>query len=264
MSAARGIGGEAPGALARALDFQRATLEQVAERVEPIDEGFVVRTPSLPLVWSANHVRITRPVTFSRALELAEAHLGDLPYRQLMIEHAGTGWKLERPFAEGGWEVDREVVMQLLGPLDGEAGDAGVIKAGEEPVLGLMRRWVGEDDSIELMPSGLDQVVEFTRRVARGRNARRFGVTGERGGLAAITVLYSDGTVAQVEDVYTVPEERNRGYARALVTRAARLARKGGHEVVFIVADDKDWPKRLYARVGFMPIGWTWAIHRAG
>ena len=67
------------GALARALEFQQATLELVTERVEAIDQGLVVRHSALPFVWSANHVRITEPVTFAQALELAETHLGDLP-----------------------------------------------------------------------------------------------------------------------------------------------------------------------------------------
>lgn len=264
MSVARATRGAAGGALERALDFQRATLKLVAERIEPIDQGWVVSAPSLPRVWSTNHVRITQPVTFSDALELAETHLGNLPYRQLMIEHEPTGRRLEKRFAEEGWRVEREVVMQLLGKLEPAVGDVEVVEAGEERVMGLMRRWVGEDESLELTPGGLDQVVEFARRVVRARSAQMLGVAGERGGLASIATLFSDGEVAQVEDVYTVPEERNRGYARALVTRAGRLARKSEHEIVFIVADDKDWPKQLYARIGFMPIGWTWAVHRDG
>ena len=54
-------------ALARALEFQRAILELVAERVDPIEAGWVIRDRSVPLVWSANHVRIARPVSFSEA-----------------------------------------------------------------------------------------------------------------------------------------------------------------------------------------------------
>lgn len=233
-------------------------------RVEPIDLGWLVRDPSLPLVWSANHVRIARAVTFAEALALAEAHLGDLPYRQLMIEHEPTGRRLERSFAEAKWEVDREVLMELVREPDREAELGLVIEADEEPVMELMRRWIGEDETIELTPDGLDQVVEFSRREARARNARLLGVRGAHGSLAAITMLYSDGTVAQVEGVYTVPEERGRGYARALVTRAARTAREQGHQFVFIVADEDDWPKRLYRKVGFEPIGLSWALHRGG
>ena len=37
-----------------------------------------------------------------------------------------------------------------------------------------------------------------------------------------------------------------------------------GHELIFIVADDDDWPKDLYARLGFDPIGRAWAFTRPG
>jgi GNAT superfamily N-acetyltransferase len=252
------------GAFQRAVEFERATLGLVTARVEPIAEGWVVREPALPLVWSANHVSIARPVSFAAALELAEAHLGDLPYRQLMIEHDDTGRRLEQSFADQRWEVDREVVMQLQREPDRVVDASGVIEADEEPVMGLMRRWIGEDESIELTPWGLDQVVEFTRRRARARRTWLFGVPGEHGGLAAITMLYSDGTVAQVEDVYTVPEERKRGHGRKLVTKAVEVARATGHELVFIVADADDWPRNLYRRIGFEPIGRRWALHRGG
>jgi ribosomal protein S18 acetylase RimI-like enzyme len=250
------------GAFQRANEFERGTLELVARRVEPIAEGWVVREPSLPLVWSANHVRITRPVTFAGALELADAHLGDLPYRQLMIEHQATGRRLEQAFADQRWEVDRELVMQLVREPDREVELASVIDADEQPVMGLMRRWIGEDESIELTPSGLDQVVDFTRRTARARDTRLFGTDGQLGSLAAITMLFSDGVVAQVEDVYTAPEERGRGHARALVSKAVAVARAAGHALVFIVADADDWPQHLYRRIGFEPIGRRWALHR--
>ena len=249
---------------ARALGFQRATLGLVAEEMETIDAGWVVRHPSLPLVWNANHVRISRPVRFSEALELAEAHMGDLPYRQIMIEHEVTGARLERSFAEQGWEVDREVVMELVRPPDREVDLGDVIEAPEEPAMELMRRWIGEDPEIELTPSGLDQVVEFTRRVVRARGARLLGVPGRHGALSGITMVFSDGAVAQVEDVYVVPEERGHGHGRAMVARAAELAREGGHELTFIVADADDWPQRLYRKVGFEPVGRTWALHRGG
>ena len=36
-----------------------------------------------------------------------------------------------------------------------------------------------------------------------------------------------------------------------------------GTELVFIVADDDDWPKDLYGRLGFEPIGRAWVVHRA-
>jgi hypothetical protein len=40
-------------------------------------------------------------------------------------------------------------------------------------------------------------------------------------------------------------------------------AQERGAEVVFIVADDDDWPKHLYARLGFVPVGRKWTFHKA-
>jgi predicted GNAT family acetyltransferase len=67
--------------------------------------------------------------------------------------------------------------------------------------------------------------------------------------------------VAQIEDVFTAPEARRRGFARALITHAVQQALAGEHDLVFIVADDNGWPKQLYRRIGFEPIGRSWAFH---
>ena len=63
---------------------------------------------------------------------------------------------------------------------------------------------------------------------------------------------HSDGVIAQVEDVATLRDFRRRGLARATVTAAVDAALAMGHEAIFIVADDDDWPKDLYARLGFL------------
>ena len=77
----------------------------------------------------------------------------------------------------------------------------------------------------------------------------------------AITKLRTAGGIAQVEDVYTVPEARGRGFARALVSHAVELARAGDPDLIFITADDNDWPQQLYARIGFRPLGRIWLFH---
>jgi predicted GNAT family acetyltransferase len=77
-----------------------------------------------------------------------------------------------------------------------------------------------------------------------------------------MTNLRSDGTIAQVENVYTAPGARGRGYARTLVAYVAVLAADGEPALTFITADANDWPKDLYGRLGFKPIGSTWLFHR--
>ena len=39
-------------------------------------------------------------------------------------------------------------------------------------------------------------------------------------------------------------------------------ARGAGHPLVFLVADDEDWPKELYGRLGFEPRGHSWELVR--
>jgi GNAT superfamily N-acetyltransferase len=154
--------------------------------------------------------------------------------------------------------VERDVVMVLSGPADRPA-DTGVDDAGEDEVAELMRRWYGDD---EPNTAEIDQLVDYGRRESRALGDRLLGVRSGDGQLVAITKLRSDGRTAQVEDVYTVPEARGRGFARALVSRAADLARGAGNDLVFIVADDADWPKLLYERLGFRSAGFLWQFHR--
>jgi len=69
--------------------------------------------------------------------------------------------------------------------------------------------------------------------------------------------LMSHDAVGQVEDVSTLPAFRNRGYARAVVSAAVTASRDAGHALTFIIADEDDWPRRLYAKLGFAPVGTT-------
>jgi ribosomal protein S18 acetylase RimI-like enzyme len=74
---------------------------------------------------------------------------------------------------------------------------------------------------------------------------------------AGVAKLYSDpaGTIGQVEDVVTLPEHRNRGHARAVVLGAAQASRDAGHELTFLWADEDDWPRKLYVKLGFDVVG---------
>ena len=35
-----------------------------------------------------------------------------------------------------------------------------------------------------------------------------------------------------------------------------------GADLVFLVADDRDWPKQLYSKLGFDPVGRFWQFTR--
>lgn len=244
--------------LARVLAFARANLGKTADEMRAIEAGWVVSTPSLPFVWGVNHVRVALPLTFEALVELADEQLAGSRYVQIGIENQDAGPHLEEEFAAAGWKTEREVYMVLAASPDREADTSIVVDAGEDEMLEVMKRWHGED---ELSAVGLAQLVEYSRREARACGDRLLGVRSDDGQLVAISKLRTDGSTAQVEDVYTVPEARGRGFARALVSRAAELALDAGNDLIFISADDNDWPKQLYARIGFRALGRVWQFH---
>jgi GNAT superfamily N-acetyltransferase len=245
-------------ALARVLAFLRANLARTADELRPIEGGCVVRSPSLPAVWSINHLRMALPLGFESIVELADQQMYSCPYLQIVLETQDTGPTLEEEFRDARWKTERELLMSLSTGPDRDADTGIVADAGEAEVADVMRRWYGED---ELDPRALAQLVEFSRRESRVCRDRLLGVRSSDGQLVAIGKLRGDGRVAQVGDVYTTPEARGRGFGRAVVTRAVELARYAGHDLIFINANDNDWPKELYARIGFRPLGRLWQFH---
>jgi GNAT superfamily N-acetyltransferase len=252
--------------LATVLDFQRQTVKLVADEVLDIDEGWLVRTPSLPDVWWLNHLRIRVPISYEHVKELCRRHLLSR-FDQVFLEGEAGGDRVARKFRARGWEVDVDLHSVLVHDPDRGAdrlpgGRVLIIEPGMDETLALMERWLVEEETLRLTSDGLRQLVESMRLVWGARRGVRLGVRGPGGRLLAMTHVFSDGRVAQVEDVYAVPEARGRGYGRALVARAVEVAHEGGHELTFIVADDNDWPKQLYAKVGFEPVGRSWLLHR--
>lgn len=214
----------------------------------------------MPLVWSLNYVEVAVALDGAEAVALADKHLGDLSYRHLCVTEP-TGERLSAELVSQGWRVEHNVVMALARDPDRQVDTSAVVEAGETEALELMRDWTGEAPELRESPDGHRQVLEACRRTWRVRHAQRVGVLDPDGALAGITMVFSDGVVAQVEDVYVVPGQRGQGLGRVLVTHAVRLAREAGHELVFIMADDQGWPKQLYAKVGFEPVGRTWTLH---
>ena len=247
-------------ALPTALAFLRRTAELAGDHTRAFDAGCVVRTPSLPRVRFLNHLRLSGLTTYAQAVELVEEHLGDLHYRQLVVEHEASARRLEQPLRADGWTCDLDVLMVLARPADREADTGGVVEVDRDATSELMREWVSGDP--EMTPEQVDEVIAATARRARVGDATNLGIRDEAGELVAMTKLYSDGAAAQVENVYTVPAWRNRGCARRLITRAIAIAGETGHELVFIEADDNGWPKQLYARLGFDSVGRIGVFHR--
>jgi len=263
FSLARGIGsGQGDGdaaAFGRIRAALAESLGQLAEEMEPTAWGWVVRTRSLARVWTLNQMLVRAPVEAEELAGLAETHQGDLGYRHVVVEDDAVAAALAPALQARGWQMDREVIMALAEEPDRRVETGAVEVIGEQEMLGLMQRWLREERP-ETSARGVEEVAEYNRREGRLWGETSFGV---RQGGEAVAVTKGRGRhgIGWVEDVYTVPEARGRGYARALVTHATDRAREG-NDLTFIVADENDWPRTLYGKIGFRPVGWMRTFHR--
>jgi GNAT superfamily N-acetyltransferase len=237
---------------ATVLAFERQTLSGSADTVEPHPLGALVLTPSLDAVWSLNALIVDEPrpeLTLDEVERVFDERFAGHRFASALFHDDATAARVEAEARERGWKVEKEVAMVLAREPDRVADTSSVREAAKDEVMALMSAWFA-DDHAKQGEAVLRQLDEYAEREWRSRPPRAF-VAGDA---QATCKLWSDGATAQVEDVYTAPGARGHGHARALVTRAVEVAREEGHELVFIVADEEDTPKELYARLGFDPV----------
>lgn len=239
--------------LARIHRFERE-IELAGPDEIPSPLGYAVVTQELPLRHDSNFLFLERDAGAEEAVAEADRILGGAgrDYRVILTFDEGVGERLRPTFDELGWRTMRHVFMaQRRNPE--KSVDLGVVKEVDQAALrpGRQREILAQPwGSPELAQELLDSKLHLCRRA----ETRFFGVEVE-GEIVAWTDLYVAEGVAQVEDVATLPEHRGRGYATAAVLRAAEEGRKAGADLVFLVADDEDWPKELYRRLGFDEVG---------
>jgi ribosomal protein S18 acetylase RimI-like enzyme len=246
-----------PTELERALGFL-AVADHGGTREEPFAYGTALFDERLPRRWDSNYLLVERLPEDVSAGELArEAEriqgAADLRHRKLEVRDEVAGRRLEPEFRELGWAVNRHVLMALHRAPD-RAADSVVVEEVELDALRAPRaeqlrsyEWA-EDDEV------LAQLHE-AKTLFAGRIETRFFAVLQDGRPVSWTDLYLAGDVAQIEDVGTLDAHRGRGYARAVVLRAAAEARAADADLVFLVADDQDWPKELYRKLGFDDLG---------
>jgi GNAT superfamily N-acetyltransferase len=186
---------------------------------------------------------------------------GHLEHRRAFVERPEVGERLAPALRAAGWLAERDVFMVLRRDRD-RASEPGLAREVDEPTIRAVEaQTIGEEPYGE--PAIVEQLLASRSAFGRAGNARYFVAAGD-GVDACHTTLYSDGVVAQIEDVGTLKAMRRRGLARAACSAAIDAALDAGHELVFLVADDEDWPKELYGKLGFDPVGRPWAFTRPG
>jgi ribosomal protein S18 acetylase RimI-like enzyme len=218
------------------------------EREEPSPLGVAVFDEDLALRHDCNYLLVLRDASADEV----EAELRRLRRAYAWVLDAARGERLAAELGPRGWQVHRALFMVHRREPGRPAPKVDIREVGHEDLRPLRRAallpypWA--------TPPVIEHLLAAKAAIARRVTARFFGafVDGE---LAAYTDLYVSDGEAQVEDVATVEHHRNKGLASALVLHALVEAQRMGAEFMCLVASDDDWPKHLYARLGFDAVG---------
>jgi len=237
----------------------RGLADRSAERVERFRWGTSLLTPSLPHVWDLNLLRVERAPLAAPARRLAaeaERRQGhaELAHRKVTVDDETLAVRLAAGFAALGWTIQPLVAMvHRRDPDRPAAGHHFAVEVDADAVRAFQARFLrslassGEEGTVR-------QLLDEGARTAGATRMRHLAVLdGEE--VVSACRLYADGRTAQVEDVGTLAEHRGSGLARATVLAAVDLARSEGHELVFLLTHEGDWPRHLYRRLGFEPVG---------
>ncbi len=250
---------------ARTRAFTRAMDERVATRALLHPLGAIIANDDYPDSHSMNFLRVEgeRPGLTAEELDAAVRESMDTVGRshlQAIVEDRAAVADLAAPMRAAGWEAV-EIVTMAWRHAPRRDPDVPAAIVGWEVLRPIVL--AGWRANVEVSDEAMArQLTDRREAVARATHLRHLVAPAPPAEIGSYADLYSDAATAQIESVNTLEPFRNRGYASAVVLHGARTARAEGHDLVFLVADVDDWPRHLYARLGFEEIGGFWELSR--
>jgi len=240
--------------LERIVGFSRYVDERCSERIFSSFLATALLRESLPLVYNRNFLRVEDPEAGANELAaLADRIYGaaGMAHRKVVTDSAEIGERLEPQFESMGWKVERMIAMAHSGaaepeqlPLVAEVESEEMLSFWEEEIRSSHP---GKEALVDQL---IQQYLLIGRKIDTQNFARRSG-----GRVVSGCQLYSRGGTAQIEAVGTLSEHRDKGLASSVVSRAVWEASASGHDLIWLFALESDWPKALYAKLGFAPVG---------
>ncbi|ONK15496.1 GNAT family N-acetyltransferase [Streptomyces sp. MP131-18] len=247
--------------LPRIRSFLADFARRQAGRTIALPGGFAVLNDALGHSHTDNQLIVDGAADPGTLPATADALLGHLPHRLITVLDERAGAACGPALLAAGYTKAVHLVMLHTGPVpQGGAAQAVGLDALRAP---LVRRWRGFLPAAD--EEAIRQLVE--RRAVRHRGADTVEFIASRapdGEAASWADLYLDPAagVAQIEDVLTAEEHLGKGHGSAVLTTALRRAADAGCGTRFLLADEADWPRDWYERLGFTVIGRTFAFER--
>ena len=236
------------------MAFMRSLDERTAEEIRPFQWGRALINRRLNLVHDANYLLADQVdgATTDELIDAAErmqAELG-LEHRRINVDDQAAADRMANQFEARGYLPERFVIMAHLRGHEPPIDQGSVVEADWPQIRSA--RSIARRLEPWATPALVEQLLEYHERHAQLVPTRYFAALAD-GRVVSSCELRAEGTVAQIETVETLPEFRQRGLARAVVSTALDAAR--GHDLIFLVADKNDWPQQLYRKLGFEDVG---------
>jgi RimJ/RimL family protein N-acetyltransferase/predicted GNAT family acetyltransferase len=229
--------------------FRAALQDAAAEKRIPATHGVGLFAPSVREVYDMNYVRADEPAPVAELIADAERLMEDYFHQRVVVERPDA--RTATGFRAHGWTVVPHLIMAHTREPDRRV-DTSMVREVSFAELTDVRRevTVGEPWGDDEISSLLD---DAKRLIMRAVPTRFFAAFADDE-IAAYCELRSDGAIAQIEDVNTLPRFRGRGLGRTVVQHAIDEARKT-NDLVYLEALADDWPRELYAKLGFDVVG---------
>ena len=229
----------------RARAWVHSAQEAVCDILEPWEHGAVARATRHPTYWDYNVVRVEEDVamTADEVVQVADELLHGLAHRRVGFEFAARGEPIRDELERQGWKTTRLVWMLHAGPSPAHTG-LDVEQVHYDTVRHLRLAWLNEDfPTIDVTDH-----IEEAKEVDMKRDPQVFAAFEDDRPIGFTQLERARGS-AEISSVYVDREHRGKGLGTAM-TKAA-IGAAGDVDDLWIVADDEDRPKQLYARLGF-------------
>jgi ribosomal protein S18 acetylase RimI-like enzyme len=252
------------GELERTWGFECASYDLFAQGRTQFEFGTVIYDDALRRVYDANFVRFERGfdgLTGDRVEALADELQASLAHRKVVIPDERAGARVAEELRGRGWRYFTLVTMAYRGSDPPLGSQKRTVEEVEPGALGT-----GRDRSLDDGKRDAEarrQIVEFTEQVAAAMPTRAFVARGDRDEIGSFCTLFQRDGVGEIDEVTTLEQYRRRGLASAVVSAAVSASLADGDDLTFLVADESDWPKDWYARLGFEAIGRRYELLRA-
>lgn len=236
----------------RITAFEHHFARAQATRIIDLDWGFAHLQRDFPLSYAHNGLVVTDDASPSDILAIAEEIFGEagLAHRSISFDDDTAGQAAIPDFLAAGYEHEALIAMIHDGS-DLGSPDHEVLEVSVQQIRPVLAR----DWRLDLPAATSEEIDQLADRVSLYSKAAETtflaAFDSDEVGARADVFIDRENGIAQFESLVTHPDFRRRGFGGALICEAHQRISRAGCDLSYLIADNGDWPKDWYGRLGY-------------